>query len=140
MAHTAVQSSPVMHTAVQPPPAPPVEDLDEPTSVVLAPRPRTRVAPALSNVEGPALSNVEGPALSNIEGMPARDRAREARALGLAVAAIGAFLGSASVSQPAADAIKILERDLANGEPPADLVAALKGLAVRLGAAANELT
>jgi len=106
-----------MHTAVHPPPAPPVEDLDEPTSVVLAPRPRTRVAPA-----------------------PAPDRAREARALALAIAAIRAFLGSASVSQPAADAIKILERDLASAEPPADLVAALKGLAARLGAAANELT
>jgi hypothetical protein len=132
MAHTAVQPPPVMHTAVQPPPAPPVEDIDEPTSVLLAPRPPTRVARALSSVEGPALSKVEG--------MPARERAREARALGLAVAAIGAFLGSASVSQRAADAIKILERDLASGEPPADLVAALKGLAARLGAAANELT
>ena len=121
-----------MHTAVQPPPAPPVEDIDEPTSVVLTPRPRTRVAPALSNVEGPALSHVAG--------MPVRDAAREARALAMAVAAIGAFLGSASLSQPAADAIKILERDLASADPPADLVAALKGLAARLGAAANELT
>jgi hypothetical protein len=90
---------------------------------VLAPRPRTRVAPAPSNAEG----------------KPAPERAREARALALAIAAIRAFLGSASVSQPAADAIKILERDLASAEPPADLVAALKGLAARLGAAANEL-
>jgi len=116
MAHTAVQPPPVMYTAVLPPPAPPVEDIDEPTSVVLTPRPRTRVT------------------------MPARDQSREARALAMAVAAIGAFLGSASVSQPAADMIKILERDLASAEPPADLVAALKGLAARLGAAANELT
>ena len=80
------------------------------------------------------------PALSNVEGLPARDTAREARALAMAVAAIAAFLGSASVSQPAADAIKTLERDLASAAPPADLVAALKGLAARLGAAANELT
>ena len=137
MAHTSVQPPPVMLTAVQPPPAPPVEDLDVPTSVVLAPRPRTRVAPALSNVEGPVLSNVEGPARSNVEG-PALSN--EARALAMAVAAIGAFLGSASISQPAADAIKTLERDLASAEPPPDLVAALKGLAARLGAAANELT
>ena len=129
MAHTVVQPPPMVHTAVQPPPAPPVEDIDEPTSVVLAPRPRTRVAP-------PPVA----PALSNVEGMPAREHAGEARALAMAIAAIGAFLGSASISQPAADAIKILERDLAGAEPPADLVAALKGLAARLGAAANELT
>jgi hypothetical protein len=128
MALTAVQPPPVMHTAVQPPPAPPVEDIDEPTSVVLAPRPRTRVAPAPSNVEPPPVA------------MPTRHAAREARALRMAVAAIGAFLGSASISQSAADAIKTLERDLASAEPPADLVAALKGLAARLGAAANELT
>ena len=126
--HTAVQPPPEMHTAVLPPPAQPVEDIDEPTSVVLAPRPRTRVAPALSHVEGPPVT------------MPTRNAAREARALAMAVAAIGAFLGSASISQPAADAIKTLERDLASAEPPADLVAALKGLAARLGAAANELT
>jgi hypothetical protein len=118
-----------MHTAVQPPPTPPVEDLDEPTSVVLAPRPRPRVVP-------PPVA----PALSNVEGLPAHDTAREARALATAVAAIAAFLGSASISQPAADAIKSLERDLASAPPPADLVAALKGLAARLGAAANELT
>jgi len=121
MALTAVQPPPVMHTAVQPPPAPPVEDIDEPTSVVLAPRPRTRIDP-------PPVA------------MPTRNAAREARALAMAVAAIRAFLGSASISQPAADAIKTLERDLASAEPPADLVAALKGLAARLGAAANELT
>jgi hypothetical protein len=129
MAHTSAQPPPVMHTAAQPSPAPPVEDLDEPTSVVLAPRPRARVAP-------PPVA----PALSNVEGLPARATAREARALAAAVAAIAAFLGSASVSQPAADAIKSLERDLASAPPPADLVAALKGLAARLGAAANELT
>jgi hypothetical protein len=117
MAHTAVQPPQAMHTAVQPPPAPPVEDIDEPTSVILTPRPRTRIDPP-----------------------PVRDAAREARALAMALAAIGAFLGSASISQPAADAIKNLERDLVSAAPPADLVAALKGLAARLGAAANELT
>jgi hypothetical protein len=121
MAHTAVQPPPATPTIVQPPPAPPVEDLDEPTSVVLAPRPRTRIDP-------PPVA------------IPTRDTAREARALAMAVAAIRAFLGSASISQPAADAIKTLERDLATAAPPADLVAALKGLAARLGAAANELT
>jgi len=127
--HTVVQPPPVMQTVVHPPPAPPVEDLDEPTSVVLAPRPRTRIAPPA--VEMPALSRVEGPA-GNAE--------RDARALTMAVAAIGAFLGSAAISQPAADAVRTLERELASTRPPADLVAALKGLAARLGAAANELT
>jgi hypothetical protein len=31
-------------------------------------RPRSRIKPVLSNIEGPVLSNIEGPVLSNIEG------------------------------------------------------------------------
>lgn len=121
--HTAVQpppAPPAMQTAVQPPPSPPLEDRDEPTSVVLA-RPRTAVQPR------------------PVDPAPG-DIARQARALAIAVEAIATFLGSASISRNAADAVRTLERDLASTAPPADLVDALKGLVARLGAAANELT
>ena len=50
------------------------------------------------------------------------------------------FLGSAPVKRTAADTIKALEGDLASAPPKADLVDALKELAARIGAAANELT
>jgi hypothetical protein len=113
-------AQPLTHTAVQAPPTPPEEDADEPTSVVLAPRPGTRVG-----VPAAAAAGTNG---------------REARALALAVDAIAAFLGSAAIGRNAADAVKSLEKDLASAGPPADLVAALKDLAARLTAAAHELT
>src|SRR5687767_7283845 len=109
----------MMHTAVQPPPAPPAEDMDEPTSVILMPRPKTRVGPATAAPSDPA---------------------RQARALAMALEAIVIFLGSSPTSHHAADAMKALARDLAAAGPPADLVDALRGLAARLSAAANELT
>jgi len=118
---TAVQpppSAPVELTAIQPPPSPPAEDADEPTSVVLS-RPRTAVQPRTDSA-------------------PA-DTARQARALATAVEAIATFLGSSTVSRSAADAVKSLERDLANVSPPADLVNGLKGLAARVSAAAKDL-
>jgi hypothetical protein len=111
---------PVNRTAGPPPPLPPPEDMDEPTSVILMPRGGTGAAAAVD-----AALN-EG--------------ARKARALAMAVEAIAAFLGSSSKGQPAADAVKVLERDLAAAAPPAELVDALKGLAARVSAAANELT
>jgi FHA domain len=109
---------PVEQTAIQPPPAPPTEDADEPTSVVLS-RPRTGVQPRPDSA-------------------PA-DTAREARALATAVEAIATFLGASAVSRSAADAVKSLERDLANVSPPSDLVHGLKGLAARVSAAVNDL-
>ena len=66
--------------------------------------------------------------------------ARQARALAHTMEAIAAFLGSAPVERTAADAVKTLGRDLTNAPQPADLVNALKELAARVGAAANELT
>jgi hypothetical protein len=123
--HTSVlpppaPAQPVMATAVQAPPTPPAEDIDEPTSVLLTPRPGTRVGVPVAEA-----SSANG---------------REARALALAVEAIATFLGSAAIGRNAADAVKILEKDLASAGPPADLVAALKDLAARLTAAAHELT
>ena len=119
---TAVQAPPAPpagHTAVLPPPSPSADDVDEPTSF-MTPRPRT-------SVQAPPLAT-----------MPSAS-ARQARALAMAVQAIAGFLGSSPVGRAAADAVKALERDLANGAPPADLVNALKGLIERLGTAANEL-
>ena len=121
MRKSAVQppsSAPVEQTSIQPPPSPPAEDADEPTSVVLS-RPRTAVQPRTDSA-------------------PA-DTARQARALATAVEAIATFLGSSTVSRSAADAVKSLERDLANVSPPADLVNGLKGLAARVSAAAKDL-
>jgi len=115
MAHKAVDQ-----TAFQPPPLPPAEDMDEPTSVILMPRAAKGAVAAVD-----AALN---------------DRTRQARALAMAVDAIAAFLGRSSKGQPAADAVKALERDLASAAPPAELVDALKGLAARVSAAANELT
>ena len=119
----AVQPGPPpgRQAAGQPPPAPPIEDADEPTSVVLTPRRRTRMEPPPAD---PAAS----------------ENARRARAVAMAVEAIVAFLGSASIGRTAADAVKTLERDLATAAPPAELVDALKGLVARVRAAANELT
>ena len=109
-----------MHTAVQPPPSPPAEDMDEPTSVILMPRAKARDGSAAD----PGSS----------------ERVLQARALALAVQAIVTFLGSSPEGQRAADAVRLLERDLAAAAPPIDLVNALKGLAARVSAAANELT
>jgi len=121
--HTSVvppPAAPVNQTAFQPPPLPPAEDMDEPTSVILMPRGGKGAVAAVD-----AALN---------------DRTRQARALAKAVEAIAAFLSSSSKGQPAADAVKALERDLASAAPPAELVDALKGLAARVSAAANELT
>ena len=118
--HTAGQPPPVMLTAVQPPPSPPAEDMDEPTSVILMPRSKARTGSA----PDPASS----------------ERVLQARALALAVQAIVTFLGSSPKGQRAADAVRLLERDLAAAAPPGELVDALKGLAARVSAAANELT
>ncbi len=112
--HTAVQPPPmpaVVHTAVQPPPSPAVEDMDEPTSVILMPRPKTQV------------------------GSDSR-----AHALATTVAAVVTFLGRLPNGERAAEAVRLLERDLVAAAPPADLVDTLNGLAARVSAAANELT
>ena len=94
--------------------------MDEPTSVILMPRPKTRDGSA----PVPASS----------------ERVLQARALALAVQAIVTFLGSSPKGQRAADAVRLLERDLAAAAPPGEFVDALKGLAARVSAAANELT
>ena len=119
---TSVQPLPsaaAIQTAVQPPPSPPKEDRDEPTSIVTS-RPRTVVQPKAADASG--------------------DTARQARALATTIDAIATFLGSAAIGQDAAEAVKILQRDLTNGAAPADLVNALKSLAARVSAAASELS
>jgi len=119
-------------TAVLPPPAPSAvavpkaadTDADEPTAVMFA-RPRTAIQPPPTAA-------------------PAGDAARRARALAQAMDAIATFLGSGSVERATADAIAAMDARLkqattAAGSTP-DLVNALKELAARIGAAANELT
>ena len=103
-------------TALQPPPLP--KDAAASTSIL---RPPTAVQPRTID----SLSN---------------DTARQARVLADVMNAIAVFLGSAPVKRTAADTIKALEGNLASALPAADLRDALKELAARVGAAANELT